>query len=452
MRVTLETTSGLERRMRISVPAEQLDTQVDAKLKQTAGQVKIKGFRPGKVPMREVKRRFGDGIRQEVSSEIMQSSLAEAIQQEAVSPAGMPQIEEVNMEVGKDLEFTAVFEVFPEVSLKEFTEISVERPVATVTEEDVDRMIETLRDQKAEYKEVDRACASGDKVNVDFEGFVDGTAFDGGKAEASDIILGAGSMIPGFEEGILGSVKGELKEINVTFPDEYQSKELEGKEALFKIKLNSVSEAEKPELNDQFFIAFGVEEGGIEAFREEVSTNMKRELEGATKNKIKTQVMDGLLEKNEIELPKALVEQQINRLRDEAVHQFGGHDKVDPSLLPAEMFTPQAEKQVSLGLLVNAIVEEYEIKVNDDRVRSMIEDMASSYEEPEQIVNFYYSNEQQLSQIQNLVLEDQVMDKILEFAAVQDVELSYDEAIKPVPQAPVLSEEPDSPEASSEEE
>ena len=182
MRVTLETTSGLERRMRISVPAEQLDTQVDAKLKQTAGQVKIKGFRPGKVPMREVKRRFGDGIRQEVSSEIMQSSFAEAIQQEAVSPAGMPQIEEVNMEVGKDLEFTAVFEVFPEVSLKEFTEISVERPVATVTEEDVDRMIETLRDQKAEYKEVDRACASGDKVNVDFEGFVDGTAFEIGRA------------------------------------------------------------------------------------------------------------------------------------------------------------------------------------------------------------------------------------------------------------------------------
>jgi len=209
MQVTLETTSGLERRMRISVPAEQLDSQIAAKLKQAAGQVQIKGFRPGKVPMREVKRRFGDGIRQEVSSEVMQSSFAEAVRSEAVSPAGMPQIEDISMEAGKDLEFTAVFEVFPVVLLNDFSEINVDRAVASVTAEDVDKMIETLQEQRTEFNEVDRACVDGDRVNVDFEGFVDGEAFDGGKAEGKDIILGSGSMIPGFEDAIISASKDE---------------------------------------------------------------------------------------------------------------------------------------------------------------------------------------------------------------------------------------------------
>ncbi len=442
MQVILETTSSLGRRMKISVPAEQLDSKVEAKLKETAGQVRIKGFRPGKVPMREVKRRFGDGIRQEVSSEIMQMSFAEAIQQEAVSPAGLPQIEDVSMEAGKDLEFTAVFEVFPEISIGDFSQITVERPVSLVTEADIDQMTENLRSQRAQFNEVERPCEDGDRVNVDFEGFVDGEAFDGGKAEGSDIVLGSGSMIPGFEDGIIGGSQDEEKELSVTFPEDYQSEELAGKDAVFKVKINSVSESEKPELNDEFFGEFGVTEGGVEAFREEIKSNMDKELEAAVKNKVKNQVMDGLIATNEIEIPKALIDQQVDRLRHDAVHQFGGHDKIDPSLLPAEMFVAQAERQVSLGLLVNAIVETHEIKPDDERVRTMIESMASSYEEPEQIVNYYYSNEEQLSQVQNLVLEDQIVEKILEEAVVEDVELEYEEAIKPIqPSNPPEAEE-----------
>ena len=438
MQVTLETTSGLERRMRISVPAEQVDTQVAAKLKEAAGQVRIKGFRPGKVPMREVKRRFGDGIRQEVSSEVMQSSFAEAVQSESVSPAGMPQIEDISMEAGKDLEFTAVFEVFPEISLSDFSGITVNRPVSSVTSEDVEKMIETLIEQRTQFNEVDRVCADGDRVNVDFEGFVDGEPFEGGKSEGSDVILGSGSMIPGFEEAIVGAAKDEAKEVNVTFPEEYHSKDLAGKNALFKVKINSVSEAVKPELDDDFFVNFGVTEGGVDAFRAEVTSNMEKELEAATKNKIKNQVMDGLLATNAIELPKALIDQEIDRQRHEAIQQFGGHDKIEPSLLPAEMFTAQAEKRVTLGLLVNAIVEQYKVKADDDRVKQMIEGMASSYEDPEQVVNFYYSNEQQLSQVQNLVLEEQVVETILAKAVVKDVEQGYEEAIKPAPQATEL--------------
>ncbi|MFT7685524.1 MAG: trigger factor, partial [Candidatus Azotimanducaceae bacterium] len=359
-------------------------------------------------------------------------------QQESVSPAGAPQIEEVSsLEEGKNLEFTAVFEVFPEVTLNDFSSISIERPVSTVEEADIDKMVETLRTQRAEFKEVDRVSKNDDKVNIDFDGYLDGVAFDGGKAEGSDIVLGSGSMIPGFEEGIVGAKAGEEKEIKVTFPEEYQAADLAGKEATFKIKVNSVLESELPELCDEFYTNFGVQEGGLEAFRLEVKSNMEKELATAVKNKVKNQAMDGLLESNSIDVPKALLEQEINRLRHEAVQQFGGAEKIDPSMLPAEMFTAQAEKRVSLGLLVNAIVETHELKVDDEKVKEMIETMASSYEEPEQVINYYYGNEEQLNQIQNLVLEDLVIDTILENSKITDLKLAYDEAIKAPEPAPV---------------
>ncbi|MBV1879451.1 MAG: trigger factor [Pseudomonadales bacterium] len=433
MQVTLETTSGLERRMRISVPSEMLENQVNAKLKETAGKVQLKGFRPGKVPMREVKRRFGEGIRQEVSSEIMQNSFAEAVRTEAVSPAGMPQIEDVSLEAGKDLEFTAVFEVFPEVPALNFSNITIERPVSEVTPVDVEKMIDTLRDQGAEFKEVERPCVEGDQVNMDYEGLVDGEVFDGGTAEGEDLVLGAGKMVPGFETGIEGAAKNETREINVTFPEEYQSEELAGKAAVFKIKVNSISESVKPELNDEFFEKFGVKEGGIDAFRTEVTSNMRKELQSVVKNKVKSQIMDGLVAENILDLPKSLISQEIDRLRNEAVQQFGGAN-IDPSMLPAEMFTAQAEKRVSLGLLLSAIIEQHELKVDDDKVKEMIENLASSYDEPEQVINYYYGNEQQLVQVQNLVLEDQVVDTILAAANVEDITQGYDDAIKPLPQ------------------
>jgi trigger factor len=385
--------------------------------------------------MREVKRRFGEGILQEVSSEVMQSSFAEAVRSEAVLPAGVPQIEDVRVEAGKDLEFTAVFEVFPEINLGDFSGISVERPISSVTDDDISTMIETLREQRTEFVEVDRACKEGDKVNVDFNGFVDDEEFEGGKSEGSDIVLGSGSMIPGFEDGIIGASKDEEKDVDVSFPEEYHSKDLAGKAAVFKIKINAISEPVVPELDDEFFENFGVAEGGVEAFRTEVATNMQKELEAAIKNKVKNQVMDGLFANNEIDLPRALVDQEIDRMRHEAIHQFGGHNEIDPSMLPAEMFTVQAKKRVSLGLLVNAIVEQYEVKPDDARVKETIESMASSYEDPEQIISYYYGNEEQLSKIQNLVLEDQVIDTILAAAAVTDIQQEYEEAIKPAEQA-----------------
>ena len=402
MQVTLETTSGLKRTLRIIVPAAKFEGEVEAKLKQAAGQARIKGFRPGKVPMREVRRRFADGIRQEVSSELMQSSFADAVSKQAMAPAGMPSIQNVVMEEGKDFEFTAEFEIFPEIELADFGLINVERPVATVTESDIDKMIETLREQHKEFADVDRVSQDGDQVNVDFEGFVDGEAFEGGKAEGSDIVLGSNSMIPGFEEGLLGCKAGESKDIQVTFPEGYQAKELAGKEATFKMTINKVAEPTLPELEAAFFEKFGVKEGDLAAFRVEVLGTMEKELAAVIKNKVKNQVLDGLAESNAVEVPSALVNSEVDRMRQEAVQQFGGNQKIDPSILPAEMFTAQATKRVQLGLMVNAIVEQKKLEVDQDQVKTMIETMSSSYEDPQEIINYYYSNEQQLNQIQNL--------------------------------------------------
>lgn len=430
MQVTVETTAGLERKMRVVVPSERIEVQVTEKLKQTAKQAKINGFRPGKVPVREVKRRFGEGIRQEISSEMIQSSYGEALQKEDLNPAGMPKIEEVNMEEGKDLEYTAVFEVFPEIEVGGLENIEVDRLTSSIEEADLEKMIDTLREQRLVYAEVDRAAAEKDQLNLDFEGFLGDEPFEGGKAEGTDLVLGSGSMVPGFEDGLAGLKAGEEKDLNLTFPENYQATNLAGQEVLFKIKVNKVSGPELPELNDEFFEQFDVKEGGVEAFRKEVTNNMKRELDSAIKAKIKDQVMDGLGDNNEVDLPQALVDQEVNRMRQEAVQQFGGGAQFDPSMLPAEMFSEQAQKRVKLGLIVSAIVDKNSLEANAEKVREAIEEMASTYQEPEEVINYYYSNEQQLSQIQNMVLEGQIVDFVLESAKVTDKTVSYDEAVK----------------------
>lgn len=446
MQVTVETTAGLERKMRVVVPSERVEVQVTEKIKQTAKQAKINGFRPGKVPLREVKRRFGAGIRQEVSSEMIQSTYGEALQKEDINPAGMPKIEEVNIEEGKDLEYTAVFEVFPEIEVSGLESIEVERLSSSIEEADLEKMIDTLREQRLVYAETDRAAAEKDQVNLDFEGFLEDEPFEGGKAEGTDLVLGSGSMIPGFEDGLTGLKAGEEKDLKLTFPENYQAENLAGQEVLFKIKVNKVSEPELPELNDEFFEQFDVKEGGVEAFRKEVTNNMKRELDSAIKAKVKDQVMDGLSENNEVDLPQSLIDQEVNRMRQEAVQQFGGGAQFDPSMLPAEMFSEQAQKRVKIGLIVSAIVDKNSLAADAEKVRETIEEMASTYQEPEEVINYYYSNEQQLSQIQNMVLEGQIVDFVLDSAKVTDKTVSYDEAVKREAELPA-EESDESPDA-----
>jgi len=431
MQVTVETVSKLERKLRITVPAAEITEKVEVKLKQAASQARIKGFRPGKVPVREVRRRFGEGILQEVSGEVMQQSFSDAVMQQSLKPAGTPSIDDVVIETGKDLAFSALIEIFPEVKPGAFSEISVVKPVAEVQPDDLDAMIEKLRSQRSTFQTVERAAALEDQVRIDFSGAVDGEAFDGGQGEDHTLVLGSGSMIPGFEDGIVGMKAGDDKAVTVTFPEDYQAEALAGKEAVFEIKVHEVLESAIPELDDAFFKEFGVEEGGVEAFKLEVQNNMEKELKAAVDNQVKTQVMDGLIAVTSLDVPQALVNDECQRMRQDMVQQFGGGQQFDVNMLPLDLFKDQAERRVSLGLIVNAIVEQKGVTADEALVRAKIEEIASSYEQPEQLINYYYSNEQQLNQVQSLVLEEQIVGLILEEATVETEVMSYEEALKP---------------------
>ncbi|ARB45949.1 trigger factor [Alloalcanivorax xenomutans] len=431
MQVSVETTSGLERRMTVGVPADKVDQAVENKLREAQKNIRLDGFRPGKVPLREVKRRFGAAVRNEVLADVMRESFLEAVEKENLQPAGLPGFEATRNEGGQDLEFVATFEVFPEVELADLSTIEVEKPVAEITDADVDEMIETLRSQRSDFAEVDRAAEQGDRVNIDYKGLKDGEAFEGGSAEGQNLELGSGSMIPGFEDGIVGMKAGEEKDIDVTFPEEYHSEELKGQAVVFQIKVNKVEAKALPEVDAEFMKAFGVEDGDLETFKTEVRNNMERELKNAVSGKVKEQTMDGLAKLHEFDLPAALIKQEIDRMRQQMVQQFGGGQQFDASMLPEELFRDQAERSVRLGLVVRAILEKNDLKPDADRVKARVEDIAAQYEQPQELINWIYNNPQQLQQIEGAVLEDQVVDLVLEGAKVEEKTMSYQEAVKP---------------------
>lgn len=432
MQVSLETTSGLERRLTIGVPAAQVDTEVAKRLKDAAQNVQIKGFRKGKVPMSIVQQRFGAGVRQEVVGDVINRSFYAAIQKENVKPAGQPSIQPKQLAPGKDLEYVATFEVYPTVELSDLTAYEIKNYTAEVTEADIDNMITVLRKHQTTWSPVERAAAIDDQVNIDYVGTKDGVEFAGGKAEGQNLVLGSNTMIPGFEDGIVGVKPGKEKTITVKFPDDYQSEELKGAEVKFAIKVNSVSEAQLPELNKEFFIKFGVEKGGEKQFRKEVKANMDRELSNALKAKVKTQVMDALFSSHSTELPKALVANEIEVLRNQMLQRFGGQKQNFDvkSLLPDTMFQEEAQRRVALGLIVGEVIKSAKLKPEAKRVKAMIEEIASTYQEPKEVVEYYNNNPELLAGVESAVLEDQVVDYVLGKAKVSSEASSYDEIIK----------------------
>jgi len=434
MQVSVENTSALERRMTIGVPAERIEAEVNKRLQQTARNAKIPGFRPGKVPMSVIRQRYEADARQEALGNVIQASFYEAVVEHKLNPAGAPAVEPKVFEKGKDLEYIATFEVFPEFEVGAFDSIEVERLSADVADSDLDNMLEVLRKQNVRYEQVERAAQTEDQLNIDFVGKIEGEAFSGGSASGTQLVLGSGRMIPGFEDGLVGAKAGEEKVLNLNFPEDYQNLELAGKAAEFTVTVNSVSEAKLPELNEEFFGQFGIKETGLDGFRAEVRKNMERELRQAIKAKIKNQVMDGLVSTNPIEVPKALLDNEVDRLRVQAVQQFGGNIK--PDQLPAELFTEQAKRRVVLGLIVAEVVKQNELKPDEARVRELIQEMASAYQEPEQVVSWYYKNDEQLNEVRSVVLEEQVVDTVLQKASVTDKAVSYEEAVKPAEAAP----------------
>lgn len=435
MQVSVESTSALERRMTVGVPAERIEAEVSKRLQQTARRAKVPGFRPGKVPMSVIRQRYEEAARQEALGELIQSSFYEAVVEQKLNLAGAPSVEPQAFVKGQDLQYIATFEVYPEVQISGLDSIAVERPQAEVGDADVDNMLDVLRKQNTRFEAVERAAETGDQLNIDFVGKIDGEAFAGGSAKGTQLVLGSGRMIPGFEDALVGVVAGEERVITPTFPEDYQNLDLAGKTAEFSVTVNSVAAPQLPELNDEFFALFGIKDGGLEGFRAEVRKNMERELRQAIKSKVKNQVMDGLLQANPVEVPKALVANEVDRLRAQAVQQFGGNIK--PDQLPVSLFEEQAKRRVSLGLLVTEVVKQFELKPDDARVRGVIEEMAAAYQEPEQVVAWYYKNDEQLNEVRSVVLEEQVVDTVLQSANVTDKSVSYEEAVKPVeaPQA-----------------
>ncbi len=429
MDVSLETTSGLERKMTVTIEANLIEGEVNKRIENTSRKAKIDGFRPGKIPRNVIVKRYGDGIRQEVLGEFVQRYFYQAAVQEKVKPVGAPQFDLKQNETGKDVEFVATFEVYPEVTVNSFESIEVEKPAAKVEATDVEKMLSKLQDQYAHWHEVDRAAQDNDQVVIDFEGTIDDEPFEGGKAEKHELILGSKQMIPGFEEQLVGIKAEENRDIEVTFPEDYQAEALAGKKAVFKIKAHTVKEKQLLELKD-LAKEMKIADGDEEQFKKDVEANMIRELEEAISNRVKDNVMEGLLLVNEFDVPKAAIDSEIVNMQKNMIAQYGGNESM-MSQLPREMFEEQATKRVKLGILMSAIVEKKEITADAESVTEKLGKLASTYQDPEAFIQYYRSNKEHLAQIEQLVLEDKVIEAVIADASISEKESSFDEIMNP---------------------
>lgn len=430
MQVSVESGEGLERKLLVDLPAERVNAEIDRKLKDLARHVRLDGFRPGKVPLRTVRQRFGDQVRQETVGSLIQETLYEAASQQKLMPAGEPRVELREAAEEGGLGYTAVFEVMPEVTVADLSSHTVERPVAEVAESDVDKMIEKLRKQRTVWNDVERPAQDGDTVHIDFRGLIGGEPFEGGTAEGVPLVLGSGSMIDGFESGLLGASAGDERTLDVTFPEDYRAEHLAGKAATFEVKVNRVAEPLLPEVDADFVKAFGVEEGTPEALRDNVRKNMAHELMQKIRAKVKNQVMDILVEANPLTIPTAMVDQEAERIKQQTVQEMRGRGQAPQFELPASVFVDQARRRVHLGMLVSEIMKAQALRADDDDLRATIAEFAESYENPDEVVDYYLKTPEARASVENLVLENKVVDWVLGQVSVNDVPTSFDDVME----------------------
>ena len=428
MNVTVESTGALERRMRVEVPIERVENEVSSRLKSVGKTAKIKGFRPGKVPARVVRQKYGKAVRQEVLGEIMQKSYTDAVVQENLKPAGGPKIE-TEKDDDTVFAYVATFEVLPEVELKDLDKIKVDRPDVQIGDEDLDEMLLTLRKQRAEWNEVDRKSKDGDRVIVDFNGSVDGEEFQGGSGTEIPVVLGQGQMLEDFEKGLKGMKAGDEKTIKVKFPKDYPAEDLAGKQADFAIKMHTVNEEVLPELNDEFAAAFSVTEGGLEQFKNDVRENMEREAKQKVDADVREQVMTALIEKNPLDVPHSLVHDEMHSMQHEAMQRMGveDHDQAPP----IENFKEAAEKRVRLGLLLREVITENNISVDETAMRERVAEMCAGYENADEMVNMYMSNPQIMQQVEPMVVEQAAVTWLLENGKSKDKKVSFKDYMNP---------------------
>ncbi len=441
MQVTTEAVSGVTRRLNVTVPSDKLKTQFEARIKRVAKTAKINGFRPGKVPMSKIRAEYGYSVQQDVVNELIRESVFQAIQQEKINAIGVPTIESVDVN-DTEMNYKAVVEVYPEFAVQGLKDLAIERKTSSVGDADVDTMIENLRKQRQQFVASDAAAANGDQVTFDFEGSIDGEKFDGGTAQDFKLVLGSNRMIPGFEDGIVGMKAGDEKTIDVTFPEDYQAKELAVKKAQFKITAKAVETAQLPEIDEEFLKVFSITaEEGVDKLKADVRRNMEREVKNGLRNQVKQAAFDALLAANpDVEVPPTLLKEEIERQRQgmlqQFAQQFGGQmPNFDNSMLPDELFREKAERSVKLGLLVGKVIDEANLSVDQDRVKALIEDMAQSYEDPAEVIDYFSNDKQQRAQVEAVTLEDQVVDHLLDNAKVTDSEVSYQDLLAAQQQA-----------------
>jgi trigger factor len=432
MEVTVETSTGLERRMRVQVPEDRVSSEVDRRLHDLSRKARVPGFRPGKVPLKVIAQRFGRQVRDEVVGELVQSSFYDALTQERLRPAGSPTIEPENLDPGQGVSYLATFDVYPEVELPRLETLTIARPEAQVMDSDVEEMVETLRRQRRTWSVVERAASSSDRVSVDFEGFMDGAPVDNAKGEDVKVELDAARMIPGFEAGLVGMAAGESKTLELAFPEAYHATDLAGRPVSFEVRVREVEEASMPQVDDAFAASFGVKEGGAAALREEVRGNMERELEDMLRKMTRQRTMDALLLGQDIELPRALVDEECRRALERRRVDLV-HSGLDPEQagLEASMFEEEARTRVSLGLVLAEVIRSNDIKPDPQKVRARIETIASTYEQPDEVINWYYGDRERLADVETSVLEEQVVDWILERATVTSDPSSFSQLMQP---------------------
>lgn len=427
MSISIETLEGLQRRVTVTVAADKIEAGYKEQLKGYAKNARVDGFRKGKVPHSIIEQRFGLAARQDVLSEEMQRAFFDVVIAEKINLAGRPTFTPNNYQPGQEFSFTATFEVFPEVELKGLENIEVEKPVVEITEADLDKMVDVLRKQQATFAETAEAAKADDRVTIDFVGSVDGEEFEGGKASDFVLAMGQGRMIPGFEEGIVGHKAGEQFDIDVTFPAEYHAENLKGKAAKFAITLKKVENTVLPELTEEFVKKFGSAKT-VEELRAEIKKNMQRELKNALTARVKNQVINGLLANNDIEVPASAVAEEVDVLRQQAVQRFGGKPEM-AAQLPAELFEADAKRRVQVGLLLSSVITSNELKVDEDRVKETIAELASAYEQPAEVVEYYAKNPRLTDNIRNVVLEEQAVEAVLAKAKVTEKASSFDEVM-----------------------
>lgn len=437
--VAVNVISDKQTQLTVKVPVGTIQSKVESRIRSLAKTAKIDGFRKGKVPVSHIRAQYGAGIQQEVINDVIRDTVFQVLADKKVRAVGVPSIDDVKLE-NDFLVYQASVETMPEVQVKGLDEIEVERQMATVSDGDVDTMIENLQKQRQTFETKDGELGDGDEATFDFEGSIDGEKFEGGSAEDFRLVIGSGQMIPGFEDGMKGMKAGEERAIKVTFPEDYQAENLKGKEADFKISLKEVKEAKLPELNDEFFELFGVTEGGLDKLKTDVRKNMEREIKNAARNQVKQAAFDALVDKNEFDVPNAMLAAEIDRQRNlmlqRFAQQFGANPNTfDKNMLPDELFEDQALRAVRLGVLVGQIIDKQKLEVDQERVTAFIAEAAENYEDPNEVIEYYTNDKQERAGIEAVVLEDQVVEYILSQAKVTDKEVKYQDLLATAQQA-----------------